>query len=71
MPGLTGMETLRRLRAQGHVLPVILASGFLDEAQEQELQAMPNVWILRKPYALADLRNLLEEVPGGLRASVG
>lgn len=67
MPGLTGLETLARIRLLAPDLPVIISSGFLDGAVEGTLQGDPAVSFLAKPYALADLRKRLERFGGDRR----
>lgn len=62
MPGLSGMETLDRLRAARPVLPVIFCTGHLDDSVKMKLQACPRVWTLMKPYSIRDIRPLLAEV---------
>lgn len=34
MPGLTGIETARKLRGHGHRLPIVIFSAYLDEDVE-------------------------------------
>ncbi len=60
MPGLSGLETLARLRLLDPDLPVIISSGYLDGAVEALLQQDPHVSFLAKPYTLTDLRKRLE-----------
>jgi hypothetical protein len=62
MPGLTGTETLVRLREQRPELPVILASGFVDAFTENLVTSLPQVWILKKPYSLREIRRILAAV---------
>jgi PAS domain S-box-containing protein len=62
MPGLTGTETLVRLREQRPELPVILASGFVDTFTENLVTRLPQVWILKKPYSLREVRKVLAAV---------
>ena len=59
MPGLTGTETLMRLRESRPDLPVILATGFVDSFTENLVTSLPGVWILNKPYSLAQLRKAI------------
>ncbi|MCU0633799.1 MAG: ATP-binding protein, partial [Gemmatimonadaceae bacterium] len=56
MPGLTGIELVRALRARGLEMPVIFMSGFVghDEAVERELAAIGPV--LGKPFTGQMLR---------------
>jgi CheY-like chemotaxis protein len=53
MPDLTGVEVLRRIRASGARLPVVLCSGYHDAA----IEVAPNSFqaFLVKPYTLAQL----------------
>jgi PAS domain S-box-containing protein len=59
MPGLSGTETLVRLREQRPELPVILASGFVESFTENLVTSLPQVWILKKPYTLREIRRVL------------
>ncbi|HJW33601.1 MAG TPA: PAS domain S-box protein [Holophagaceae bacterium] len=63
MPGLTGLETLARIRLLDADLPVIISSGYVDAATEARLMGDPAVSFLAKPYTLADLRKRLERRP--------
>lgn len=57
MPGLTGGEVLKLLRAQKAELPVILISGYIT----QELPPVdPRVVRLQKPMTLAQLREAVQ-----------
>jgi signal transduction histidine kinase/CheY-like chemotaxis protein len=61
MPGLTGFETLARLR-QGHPhLPVVVTTGFLDPATRDLLAGIRQVRVLMKPYRLDALKEVLAE----------
>jgi len=65
MPGLSGLETARRLREIRADLPVILSSGYsVDLVQDSDLGSFP---FLQKPYDLARLVRLAAEVVGGER----
>jgi PAS domain S-box-containing protein len=55
MPDLDGAEVLRRLRADGLVVPVIIASGHVDSATEHRLVPGSYQDFLRKPFSPADL----------------
>ncbi len=63
MPGLTGLETLARIRLREPDLPVILSSGFLDREVEAMLAGDPSITLLAKPYSLSELRKKLERRP--------
>jgi len=62
MPGLSGSETLVRLRARHPGLPVLLSTGFLEAQVEALAQATPGVWLLNKPYALGTIRQKLQDI---------
>jgi CheY-like chemotaxis protein len=59
MPGLTGTETLVRLRELRPDLAVVLASGFVDSFTENLVTSLPQVWVLEKPYSLREIRRVL------------
>ncbi|WP_306599739.1 ATP-binding protein [Geothrix sp. 21YS21S-2] len=62
MPGLSGAETLVRLKELRGTLPVILSTGFLESGVEDLVRSLPGVWLLNKPYALPALRQKLRAV---------
>lgn len=62
MPGLSGLETLERLRLSRPALPVVLCTGHLDEEAQARLQAVPHARTLMKPYSIKDIRPLLADV---------
>jgi two-component system, cell cycle sensor histidine kinase and response regulator CckA len=62
MPELTGVATLISLRVRHPDLPVILATGFLDEGLEETVAGIPCVWVLKKPYGKPEIKGLLAEI---------
>ncbi len=63
MPVMSGVETMRALRAMAPELPVILSSGFsLDDVGAEV--AGQRVVFLQKPYRLADLEAALRSALG-------
>ena len=62
MPDLGGLETLERLRALRPNLPVLIASGFLDQASLTALAPYRRLGILGKPFAMKELRNRFREL---------
>jgi DNA-binding response OmpR family regulator len=64
MPDLDGEKTLHRLRAIRTTVPVLLTSGYGEQALSERFPDMPDVGFIQKPFsldALADrLRVLLE-----------
>ena len=61
MPGLSGAETLVRLRRALPATPVLLATGRVDQVALDLVEAVQKVRLLAKPYGLKDLRQGLAE----------
>lgn len=55
MPDIDGAEVLRRLRAGGSRVPVIISSGYLDVSVELRLPRGEFQGFLAKPYGIDDL----------------
>lgn len=66
MPGLTGAEMARELRAKRPSLPIIFASGYADTAAIDAV-VDANISVLRKPFELAKLQEAIADL---LRESV-
>jgi two-component system cell cycle sensor histidine kinase/response regulator CckA len=64
MPDLDGAEVLRRLRAAGSRLPVIISSGYLDSSLERRLPRGEFQGFLPKPYGASDLAAAIERALG-------
>ena len=62
MPGLTGMETLVRIRLLHPGLPVLMTSGYLLDADLANLARDPRVFVLSKPFSRQELERKLGEV---------
>lgn len=62
MPGLTGLEFLRRARQRGYRRPVIITSGRVGEDEHRELTALHVSSILSKPFTVSKLISALHEV---------
>ena len=60
MPDLDGAEVLRRLRAGGSRVPVVISSGYLDVAVERSLPRGEFQGFLAKPYGATELVNAIE-----------
>ncbi|WP_289014358.1 response regulator [uncultured Methylobacterium sp.] len=52
MPGMSGSELIRRLRETDPLLPVLLASGYADMAEEEHAEDWPR---LSKPFRQGEL----------------
>ncbi|WLT31984.1 PAS domain S-box protein [Geothrix sp. PMB-07] len=62
MPGLGGQGTLPRLRELQPDVPVLLATGCVDEASEALTRAFAKVKLLAKPFSMTALRQHLDGV---------
>ncbi len=62
MPGLGGIGTLPRLRAQRPEVPVLLTTGRVDQTALALASAHPGVTLLSKPFGLRELQKHLENV---------
>jgi len=60
MPGLGGAQTLPRLRALRPDLPVLLATGRVDQAALDLVRGHSRVALLGKPFSVAELREQLD-----------
>lgn len=61
MPGMTGIELARRLRRLRPDLPIILLSGYLDDAALEQVQGLQLDGVLQKPYDRNDLGRLIRQ----------
>ncbi|MCB9745274.1 MAG: response regulator [Alphaproteobacteria bacterium] len=61
MPGVDGLSTLHRMRERGDTRPVIMMSGYADEAQAAECQALGALGFLGKPFRIRELQALLSD----------
>ena len=64
MPGLGGLGTLPRLRALCPEVPVLLATGRVDQDALDLVAHDPHAALLSKPFSLADLQGVLEAMVG-------
>jgi CheY-like chemotaxis protein len=62
MPGLGGEKTLPRVRSLCPRVPVLLATGRVDQAAHALRDADPHVSMLSKPFGLNELRRCLGNV---------
>lgn len=59
MPGMDGIEVLRRIRAKYPDLPVIILSGWASKSQLDEARRLRVTDVLEKPVALRTLSSAL------------
>jgi hypothetical protein len=65
MPGPSGIDLARRLRAVRPELPVLLMSGYLDDPRVMESGLDPDLRILFKPFRGEELRTQVAEALRG------
>ena len=62
MPGMGGLEVLAQVRQQHPGLPVLLASGYLDQEVERALERDPHLMAISKPFTLMEIQQKLGEL---------
>jgi PAS domain S-box-containing protein len=65
MPGLTGIQFARQVRALNPAQPLLIISGYVTPAQQQELREIGVPEILRKPPTLDELTRAVARSLGG------
>jgi FixJ family two-component response regulator len=60
LPGLNGIEMVRRLRASGDRAPVIFITAYEEERWSGEAAKSGALCLLRKPFATQDLLDCLD-----------
>ncbi len=66
MPNLSGFEVIHLLQAQAPQVPVIIITGYSDQANEHVLRQEPNVVdFLKKPIQYAELAALIKRLLAG------
>ena len=64
MPGMSGVEVLRRIRATDRALPVILITGHAKEEEIEEARRLGVSEIIEKPFILNNLSEALGSLGG-------
>jgi DNA-binding response OmpR family regulator len=62
MPGVTGLELIKKLRSENMTLAVIMASGMTPTEELIQNPCLRIDAILPKPYSIADLVRTVDEV---------
>jgi CheY-like chemotaxis protein len=65
MPGMSGIALAERLRAVRADLPILIASGFLDETALARIEELGIEGVLQKPYDRSELQSLVERALDG------
>ncbi len=71
MPGINGVETLIRLRDDGHKMPVYIITAFHEEFMDQLRVAADEGYefeVMQKPIESQDLVRITEAILEGVRA---
>ena len=68
MPGLDGLELLAEIRRLRPDVPAILSSGYADDAGSRQLLDLGVDAVLQKPWAPADLIQIVHELGSPARA---
>ena len=66
MPGIDGIEVLRRIRHSGNNIPVIMTTAVSDESMLRETMELGAAKCLSKPINLANLNQNIKDVIEGM-----
>ena len=69
MPGITGVELLKRVQLRDENTPVILVSGKISEQDPKSLMDLGAFAYLTKPFNLAEIEEVVERAVAGKIAS--
>ncbi len=61
MPRLTGIETVRRMKAQNNRLPCILISGAINEDVLAQAEEVAMFHVLQKPVSISEVRGSVRD----------
>jgi CheY-like chemotaxis protein len=65
LPGMSGIEFGRRLRARGIQVPIVYMTADIDKRLDEDARALGSRWMLRKPFNdVADLWCAVDEANG-------
>jgi two-component system OmpR family response regulator len=62
MPGMSGLEVLRRIRMEWPDLPVVVVTGYPDDEDAQEAQRLGIVAVVEKPTIIKNLTAVLDNL---------
>ena len=65
MPGMSGLDLMKRLAARGSTAPVVLITARCDSSLEAQAVASGAVCLFRKPFEIDDLIRCIEEAVKG------
>jgi len=67
MPGIDGLEAMRRIKAELPSMPVVIASAHSMDSDRERYLAAGADDVLSKPFRLADLISIVDRVAQGRR----
>ena len=67
MPGIDGLEAMRRIKAELPLMPVVIASAHSMDSDRERYLAAGADDVLSKPFRLADLISIVDRVAQGRR----
>ncbi len=66
MPEISGIELFHKIREIDSKVCIAVSSGFVDSAEREEFENIGMCGLLAKPFAVSDLKGLLESVESHL-----
>jgi two-component system, cell cycle sensor histidine kinase and response regulator CckA len=69
LPGLSGLEVMRRLMTSHPGVRVLMASGFFSRQEMAELEAAGAAGFLTKPFRIEAAKSLIEKILQGAQES--
>lgn len=71
LPGTSGIDVVKRIRAAGHTVPVVMMSGYDALMSRAEGSGLDVLRMVHKPLAVAGLARLVREVLDRPAAAAG
>jgi CheY-like chemotaxis protein len=65
MPGIDGLEAMRRIKAELPTMPIVIASAHSMVSDRDRFLAAGADDVLSKPFRLADLISIVDRLAGG------
>jgi CheY-like chemotaxis protein len=62
MPGIDGLEAMRRIKAEARTMPIVIASAHSMASDRERFLAAGADNVLSKPFRLADLISIVEQL---------
>ena len=62
MPGIDGLEAMRRIKAEAPAMPIVIASAHSMASDRERFLAAGADNVLSKPFRLADLITMVEQL---------